>query len=343
MLDIPNSTIEWMDNRSEENYQLDLISSIPAYRLVEAPCLHHSDLSGELKREFLNTLSEAKESIECLTFSFSDPEILEILLQKASLGVTVTIVIDDDHRGFIAPYASKFNILSRHSGEGRIHHKITTIDGMTVWLGSANLSPDGLTQQNNTMLRLESRELAHAIHQEVEVFKGNRLRDREPMAPFIIGGQKVELLLFPHVPHGVLYSPEHTLNEYGKRRLIELIHSAQKNLRLAVSVWTDPDLAEAVILAHKRGVNVEVVLWKFSESPDIASRFKRAGIALVERPDLKLMHNKWMWVDDAYFFNGSANWSKSWFTRNDESGIILSHLNDSQKKFLSDYWNFLYR
>jgi phosphatidylserine/phosphatidylglycerophosphate/cardiolipin synthase-like enzyme len=303
--------------------------------------IYHSDRSGELKRTFLKTLAEAKESIVCMTFSFSDQEILDLLLQKAEEGVKVTLVIDKNHMGLAAPYASTFTLLTRKEGEGRIHHKITVLDEAAVWIGSANFSPDALTRQSNTMIYLESKEMAKALHEEMEVFLGTRQRTGISLPPLMIKGQEVELLLFPNVPFGVGNSPERALNEYGKKRILDLINNATSSLRLAVCVWTDTELAEAVINAKNRGVKVEVLLWKEVESMAVAGMLRRAGISVTQKPQLPLMHNKWMVVDNEHFLNCSANWSKSWFSRNDESAILLNNLNQSQKKHLSDYWNVL--
>ncbi len=305
---------------------------------VEAD-IHFSDASGQLKQEYIQSISEAKSSVEIMTFTFSDPEMINLLAKKANEGVKITIVIDAGHRGSLISHADKFTLLTRTAGEGRVHHKITVIDQETVWIGSANLSPNALTLQNNTMICLKSREMAQALHEETEVFLGTRKRSPTPLPPISINGQQVELLMFPHVPFEAANPPEKALNDFGKKRILQMIEKARLNLRFAICVWTDPDLMKAVINAKNRGVNIEVIVWKREEST--LQALEQAGITITQKRHLPLMHNKWMIADDEDFLNCSANWSKSWFSRNDESAVIINKLTDKQKQSLLTYWKQL--
>ena len=331
--------IEALEKASTKSFGIQAIDAPSGESAVAEATIHHSDPSGKLKEEYIQSISEAKSSIVILTYTFSDPDVINLLVKKAGEGIKVTIVVDKDHMGSLLPHAGKFSLLTRLTGEGRLHHKITVVDQESVWIGSANLSPDALTKQNNTVIRLKSKEMATALHEEMEVFLGTRERSSKPLPPITINGQKIELLLFPNVPFGVPNSPEKKLNDYGKKRILEMINGASKSLRFAVCVWTDPDLMQAVIAAKQRGVNVEVIVWKKEEST--LSALELAGINITQKPHLPLMHNKWMLVDDEDFLNCSANWSKSWFSRNDESSIIINKLTDQQRQNLLEYWTKL--
>lgn len=323
--------------------QLKAVDDLPLPQQGKEPLIYHSDKDKKLRNAFLKSIDGAKKSILIMSFTFSDDEIIHLLLKKANQGVDVTLIVDEDQMGSILPFAQHFTLLTRSYGEGRIHHKVMVLDEIVVWIGSANFSPDSLTIQNNIMIGVYSLEMAKAFHEEKEVYLGLRERTSTPFPPLIIGGQKVEMLLFPYVPYDVENPPEKALNDYGKQRLIELMDSAKKNLRLAICVWTDQDLAQAAIRAHQRGVKVEVILWKEEESPAIAHLLRSSGINVTQKSHLPLMHNKWMLVDTTTFYNGSANWSKSWFSRNDESGIILNKLRYEQERYLMDYWKTLLR
>ena len=67
-----------------------------------------------------------------------------------------------------------------------------------------------------------------------------------------------------------------------------------------------------------------------------------AGINVQINPKLGLMHNKFMYVDNTILVNGSANWSSSSFTRNDESFIVINKLTEEQQNYLDMYWNYLW-
>lgn len=305
------------------------------------PSIHFSTPSGELREAFLETIRQAKISIVCMTFTFSDPELIELLVQKAEVGVKVAVAIDKGHENFLWPYRDKITLITKDASQGRLHHKIMVVDQEKIWIGSANFSPEALLKQNNTMIHLESKELALALHQELEALSGVRKRNPVQPPPIKMEGHTIELLLFPRVPFGVANSPEKMLNEAGKKRIIEMIDSAKTSLRFAVSVWTDPDLASAVIRAKQRGVAVQVLVWKKSDSREIVSLFEREKILVIEKPHLTLMHNKWALIDNEHFLNCSANWSKSWFARNDESAILIHSLTLQEQQSLNDCWNEL--
>lgn len=319
------------------------VTGLPLPEPGKQPVIYHSDANKKLRQAFLKSIADAKKSILIMTFTFSDEEIINLLVKKAHEGIKVTIIIDKDQMGSVLRHAQLLNVLTRRVGEGRIHQKVMVLDEAVVWIGSANFSPDALTLQNNTMIGVYSPEMAKALHEEKEVFMGLRKRASTPFPPIMIGGQKVEMLLFPCVPYTAEDPPEKELNAYGKKRVLELINQAESNLRLAICVWTDPDLAQAVIQAKERGVKVEILLWKAVESATMVNTLRTAGISVIEKPHLLTMHNKWMLIDNTTFFNGSANWSRSWFTRNDETAIILNNLKKEQEQYLIDYWSALLR
>lgn len=317
------------------------IHSLPLPKEGEPPLIYHSGKSGEFKQTYMQSIKNAKKSILIMSFTFSDEEVINLLAKKADQGVDVTLIVDRHLMGSVLEYSDKFTLLTRLQEEGHFHHKVTVLDESMVWMGSANVSPDSLTKQNNTMIGFYSHEIALALHQEKEVFQGLRERSATPFPPLEVGGQKIELLLFPHIPYTAENPPEQALNDYGKKRVIELIDNASKNLRLALCVWTNQELAEAAIRAKARGVDVQVLLWNESESGSVPQLLRDAGISVIQKPHLPLMHNKWMIIDEQTFYNGSANWSKSWFTRNDESALILDKLQEKQLRYLLDYWNAL--
>ncbi len=323
--------------------QIKAIEPFPLPKEGQEPVIYHSDTSKQFRKAYLKSIMEAKKSILIMSFTFSDEEIIHLLAKKAAQGVKVTLVVDRHLMDTIKPYANRFTLLTRATGEGHFHHKVMVLDEAIVWIGSANFSPDSLTLQNNTMIGLYNKTIARALLDEKDAIIGLKKRSTTPFPPLEIGEQKVELLLFPHIPYTTENPPEQTLNDYGKKRVLELIDSAKVSLRLAICVWTNQELVDAVIRAKKRGVDVQVILWKEIESGATPNMLRHAGIPVIQKPHLPLMHNKWMIIDEDTFYSGSANWSKSWFSRNDESALILNRLRENQRRYLIDYWNKLLR
>lgn len=107
--------------------------------------------------------------------------------------------------------------------------------------------------------------------------------------------------------------------------LIRSLNSAQSSLHIAMYYFTDPDLANAVVAAHKRGVATYVYLdrsqvkARYSQSKYLAQQ----GVPVRISSNPYIMHNKFAIIDDALVLTGSYNWTKSADERNDENLLCL--------------------
>lgn len=300
--------------------------------------IFHTQDRTTLKDEIQKSIRDAKKSILIFTFTLSDAETIRLLNQKVNEGVDVTVVIDKEHRLPINQLGdAKIQVLSRLTGEGRVHHKALIIDQELVWLGSANITESAFMNQENIMLRLVSSDLAEHLHKEKEVFQNKRRRVVHTSPFFLLSSQEVAFGLLPHDGFPAK-KVEASINKASKELLLQTIRTASSSIQLAMMVWTDTSLAEAVIQAHKRGVNVQVVA---QDLGGVVPQLQQAGIKVVVNPRFHLMHNKFMYIDHKTFVNGSANWSKSSFTRNDESFVILYDLTADQQLLLDSYWEYL--
>ena len=310
---------------------------IQAEQFLEEIKIVHTQDKKELRAEIIQAIEKAQESILIFTFTLSDSEIIQKLKDKAERGVVVTIVIDKDHRLPIASIPN-LEILTRNYGEGRVHHKILVVDRQLTWIGSANFTTSAYDDQENLMIGIDHPQLALDLHQEADYFRGRIKRESHEPFVYSMKDQEVTLGLLPHDNYP-LGKAEATINKLSKAALLSTIEQATSHIKIAMMVWTDMDLANAIKNAHYRGVKIDIV------APDLGGvlqEFLRVGINVVTNPSISFMHNKMMIVDDKILVNGSANWSKSSFTRNDESFVILQPLTEKQQDFLQLYWNYLY-
>ncbi len=154
---------------------------------------------------------------------------------------------------------------------------------------------------------------------------------RFPHRDFIVGGQKLELWFFPDDVHGV-------------QRLVELIRTAKKTVRVAMFTWTRRDLAQAIIAAKQRGVDAEVVIDSQSgkgASAQIVNLLHKSGVPVGLSQGNALLHHKFLYIDGETLVNGSANWTKAAFTKNDDCFIILHGLTEIQKKQMDSLWEVI--
>ncbi len=112
-------------------------------------------------------------------------------------------------------------------------------------------------------------------------------------------------------------------------RALELISGAERCVYVAAYGFDLQDLADALIDAHNRGVVVRIVCEGdrfFSADPDDPyARMYAAGIPIVpdDEPDA-LTHDKFIVVDSAVVWTGSANFTQNGFFLNNNNVVVIS-------------------
>src|SRR5215471_2817710 len=113
--------------------------------------------------------------------------------------------------------------------------------------------------------------------------------------------------------------------------ILDAISGAKKSLRIKMFVFSDPNLLDAVIAAHKRGVKVQVMLnpeRRSGEEDNEATRKKlsRAGVSVKDsNPAVDLTHEKSMVADDATAFVKSLNWATKNLTETRDYAVVTDH------------------
>ena len=107
--------------------------------------------------------------------------------------------------------------------------------------------------------------------------------------------------------------------------IVALYDSAEKSIHLAIYSLTKDEFAEALIRAHKRGVEVKVLIDKTQAGLRDADdeMLENAGIELRRSKGSGLMHNKFAVIDGIIIYTGSYNHTESATTKNDENYIII--------------------
>jgi len=114
----------------------------------------------------------------------------------------------------------------------------------------------------------------------------------------------------------------------GAKMIIDSILEAKKSLRIKMFVFSDPELIYAVIDAHKRGLDVKVMLnpaRRSGEEENESTRrlFEQAGVNVKDtNPFFGLTHEKSMVVDDRLAFIKSLNWETKNLTETRDYAII---------------------
>ena len=120
------------------------------------------------------------------------------------------------------------------------------------------------------------------------------------------------------------------LPDDSARPMLDAINHASTSLRIKMFVFSDPAILQAVIAAHKRGVDVRVMLnpaRRSGESENEESRklLTAAGVNVLDsNPSFDLTHEKSMVVDDETAFVMSFNWEPRNLTETRDYAVVTS-------------------
>ena len=119
--------------------------------------------------------------------------------------------------------------------------------------------------------------------------------------------------------------------------ILDAIDGAKKSLRIKMFIFTDASLLDAVIAAHRRGVNVRIMLNPkrrngVSENDESRSKLEAAGIEVRDsNPAFDLTHEKSMVVDDKTAFVKSLNWQTKNLTGTRDYAVITRHKHEVEE------------
>lgn len=119
----------------------------------------------------------------------------------------------------------------------------------------------------------------------------------------------------------VAFSPQAGATEL----VIKAISTAKKSVLVAAYSFTSKPIAQALIAAHKRGVQVLVVVDKSQKTERYTSASFLANMGIPTRVDSqhKIMHDKFMVVDSEHVETGSFNYTSSAERWNAENTLVI--------------------
>lgn len=292
--------------------------------------LYSNHLRQDLKQVFLNGIQSAKKSITLIIYTLTDPQIIEALKQKSKEGITVKVVCDGKACPSLSRRLGSTVQTKNMYPSGLMHQKILVTDDTQSWIGSTNLTSESLKMHGNLVAGLYSPSLAAFLLSKAESMAsdGMRLLHKD----FNIGDQRVEMWFLPDDNRAV-------------NHILQMIETAKKSLRVAMFTFTRQDFAQAIIDAKNRGVQSDVII-DFNSgkgaSAIVVKLLKNGGVAVRLSNGTGLLHHKFALIDENTLINGSANWTKAAFTKNDDCFMILHNLKPEQKQFMAQLWDVIF-
>lgn len=294
-----------------------LIKDLLSYPIpsIKNPLLFFCNQSRkDIKRSFLTALQSAKNRIWISVYALTDKEIIAWLNKKADDDLIVELLIDKKQLKLVQSKLSNKIKITTVKQKGLMHQKIFVIDDL-CFLGSTNLTTSSLRMHDNLMIGLYSPLFASYLISQINTIN----------------------------PHS-LFDPSHNFEFYplpsviALQRVIELINRAQTSIQVAMFTFTHKEIAEALVEAQKRGVQVKVILDTLSSkgaSKQIAEFLKKEQLFVATNRGSQLMHHKMAWIDNEILILGSTNWTKSAFLKNQDGLLVLPIQKQREKKFIS--------
>lgn len=282
---------------------------------LEAPI---TTLDRDAQVELLNLLSCAETSVRAALYDMEWRCIEDALFDRLGRvpDLRVELVIDDDQ----CPRDAEGKLtcaLRDLEGDARVtvvddarsrymHHKFWIVDERWVWTGSANMTEDSFCTDYNDAIVLADPTIVAAYAARFEaLFVDGDFGPQPRAAPLVAG---------PYRLHFGPQSPLSTAPSWHER-LLEAIAGARARVDFGIFALTREDVADALIAAHQRGVQVKGVVHSRYATRAAAARLIEAGVPVRKAS----MHSKLLVVDTATVATGTPNWSSNAWENNEDS------------------------
>ena len=125
--------------------------------------------------------------------------------------------------------------------------------------------------------------------------------------------------------------------------VLQGIEKAQKSIIVAAYAFTSKPIAEALLSAHRRGVNVRVVAdSKANQRAYSAVTFlANQGVPVRVNDHYAIFHHKFMVIDDADVETGSFNYSAAAVSKNAENVLFLRNVRELAAQYNAE-WQHLW-
>ncbi|MCM1338276.1 MAG: phospholipase D-like domain-containing protein [Muribaculaceae bacterium] len=297
-------------------------------------------------KELVNTINSANNTLDIAIYGYQEvPAITQALKNAKSRGVKIRFVYDqyfnpakdyykdnqiilnlaDEYKSDRGEKATPSNML--------MHNKFIIIDNKTVFTGSMNLSPTGLSGYDvNNIVVIHSKEIAEIYTKEFEqMLSGKFHKQKEKLNlpnKFIVGSTEIE----------VYFSPK----DKASVRIRELLQGAKHYIYIPAFLITHSEITNELVQAKQRGVDIRIIIDANSTNMRNSkhSLLRQSGILLKTENYAGKLHSKSMIIDDEYVIAGSMNFSNSGENKNDENLLVIK--NPKLAKFNKEFFLYLW-
>ncbi|MGN0004544.1 MAG: phosphatidylserine/phosphatidylglycerophosphate/cardiolipin synthase family protein [Candidatus Gastranaerophilaceae bacterium] len=294
-----------------------------------------NDCNSSLCKSLKTEINNAKSSIDIAIYElYNQNEIVEALIDAKKRGVKIRVVTDDSKinnsseetykniEKFADTIYTDANCIK--NSQRLMHNKFFIFDNNVVWTGSTNVTNTGISGFNtNSVVCIKSKDVANYYKEEFENFVNNKFHSEKTNKntnSAIVDSSKIS----------VYFSPQ---DKPITTQIIPDIQKAQKYIYVPVFYFTHKKMAEELIKAHNKGVDVKVII----DATSAVNKYSQHKILRQNSIPLKVenfagkMHMKSVIIDDKVVFLGSMNFTKSGDLYNDENCLRIENSKIARK------------
>jgi len=269
---------------------------------------------------FESNINSANYSVYCAFYDLDLKNIITSLSRKSKTADVKLVMDSSNYEEQIKGGGVKLD-----NNEQLMHNKFCVIDGSVVITGSFNPTDNDNNYNNNNILVVYSSKLAENYENEFNELwnnkfgKGNKVK----YPALYINDIKIENYFCPEDCSLELSS---TIDkDGGLYKIIGLIRNAKESVKVASFTFTHEAIADELIKAQARGVNV-TILTENRQRNVMGSQYKRVkdfGLDIRLDSNKYTMHHKFIIIDGKIVITGSPNFTLGGFNKNDENFLII--------------------
>ncbi|NYF88694.1 phospholipase D-like domain-containing protein [Tunturiibacter empetritectus] len=269
-------------------------------------------LPDDSAQPILDAIHGAKESIRVKMFVFSDPTLLQAVMEAHQRGVNVRVMLNPERRdgekengqSRIALTDAGIEVLDSNPCFDLTHEKSMVIDDRMAFVESLNWETKNLTETRDYAIVTTHK---HEVEEIMECFDADWKREH-----FNAGEHSHLIWCIGN----------------GRQRLGQLIDEAKESLWLQNERYQDPTIIEHLVRANQRGVKVHIMARpphklkkdKLIEGVSGLRVLEDIGVKIHKLKHIKL-HAKLLLADDARAIIGSINLAPGSFDSRRELAI----------------------
>ena len=265
-------------------------------------------------------IDSAQSSIDIAMYNLNLREVEQALRNAHRRGVKVRLVVESDALDGWVPRSLKSSGIPVISDgrESLMHNKFMVIDNRQVWTGSLNLTDNGVIEDRNNLVWLDSPSIAEYYTQEFEemytegIFGSSSPSDSANDGTFDVAT----------IPVGVYFSPDDGVMDI----ILQEVYGAREEVVFLGYSFTSDPLAQALVEKARQGVRVMGVFDSDMVVANTGSDYEwqlNAGLPVCRDGEKGLMHHKVIIIDQQVVITGSYNFTASAERYNDENILVL--------------------